>query len=224
MEIELLDTIQENERRGALRTTNGLQLLLLAEALTDRGQHRNGIVTKELRDAAKALRMREGITVCHAYKTAAFVLINTEKYHEKFDRILADTSKFECLSRNPTEYIKRGATALPTLLMLLTTASICHLLSGDFGLGYLYRNVKTHKQGNPLRLVISQCPAPIYQLAKRLNALLTPYIPNKYCVISSAELLQKLKNSTCDGVIASMDVESLFTNVPVSVTIDFILD
>ncbi|XP_068212699.1 uncharacterized protein [Palaemon carinicauda] len=40
----------------------------------------------------------------------------------------------------------------------------------------------------------------------------------------SAEFLEKLKNSTCDRVIACMDVESLFTNDPVSETINFIMD
>ncbi|XP_068229378.1 uncharacterized protein [Palaemon carinicauda] len=225
LEIELLlDTIQENERRGALRTTDALQLLLLAEALTDRGHHRSGIITKEIRDAAKALRMQEVITLRRADKTAAFVLINREEYHEKLNLIFADSSKFESFSRNPTEDIKRVANRI--IQTINTATNVVHMppTSGVSGLDYLYGNVKPHKQGNPLRPIISLCPAPTYQLGKRLNTLLTPYIPNKYCVTSSAEFPEKLKNSTSDRVIASMEVKSLFTNVPVSETMDFIID
>ncbi|XP_068235641.1 uncharacterized protein [Palaemon carinicauda] len=98
------------------------------------------------------------------------------------------------------------------------------MISGDFGPGYLYGNVKTHKQGNPLRPIISQCPTPTYQLAKRVNAILTPYVPDHYSVASSAEFLGRIKDVRGEGVIASMDVESLFTNVPVDETIDFIAD
>ncbi|XP_068227693.1 uncharacterized protein [Palaemon carinicauda] len=98
------------------------------------------------------------------------------------------------------------------------------MISGDFEPGYLYGNVKTHKQGNPLRPIISQCPTPTYQLARRLNAILRPYVPDRYCVASSAEFLERIKDVCGEGVIASMDVESLFTNVPVDKTIDLIAD
>ncbi|XP_068242386.1 uncharacterized protein [Palaemon carinicauda] len=98
------------------------------------------------------------------------------------------------------------------------------MISGVFGPGYLYGNVKTHKQGNPLRPIISQCPTLTYQLGKRLNAILTPYVPDCYCGASSAEFLERIKEVCEEGVIASLDVESLFTNVPVDETIDLITD
>ncbi|XP_068250795.1 uncharacterized protein [Palaemon carinicauda] len=41
---------------------------------------------------------------------------------------------------------------------------------------------------------------------------------------SSAEFLESIKDVRGEGVIASMDVESLFTNVPVDETIDLIAD
>ncbi|XP_068224118.1 uncharacterized protein [Palaemon carinicauda] len=97
-------------------------------------------------------------------------------------------------------------------------------ITEDFSPGYLYGNVKTHKKGNPLRPIISQCPTPTYHLAKRLNNLLTPYVPNVYSVTSSTEFLGKLKRSPTSGTIASLDVKFLFTNVPVRETMDLILE
>ena len=44
------------------------------------------------------------------------------------------------------------------------------------------------------------------------------------CVESSVDFLDKLKDAPSGGIIASLDVESLFTNVPVEETIQMILD
>ena len=82
--------------------------------------------------------------------------------------------------------------------------------------------MKTHKNGNPLCPIISQIPTPTYHLAKQLNNILTPYIPDEYRVKSSSEFLRIIQGSPATGTIASLDVESLFTNVPVAETIDMI--
>ncbi|XP_068242387.1 uncharacterized protein [Palaemon carinicauda] len=58
----------------------------------------------------------------------------------------------------------------------------------------------------------------------RLNAILTPYVPDRYCVASSAEFLERIKDVHGEGVIALMDIEFRFTNVPVDEIIDFIAD
>ena len=76
----------------------------------------------------------------------------------------------------------------------------------------------------PLRPIISQCPTPTYNIAKQLNTILTPYIPDNYCVKSPTEVIELLKANNEHGIMASYDVESLFTNVPVDKTIKFILD
>ncbi|XP_076057337.1 uncharacterized protein LOC143034878 [Oratosquilla oratoria] len=88
----------------------------------------------------------------------------------------------------------------------------------------MYGNVKSHKPGNPLRPVISQIPTPTYSLAKRLATLLTPYVPDRYSAASSSDFLELVKGLDSSKHIASLDVESLFTNVPINLTISFILD
>ncbi|XP_076029293.1 uncharacterized protein LOC143018079 [Oratosquilla oratoria] len=98
------------------------------------------------------------------------------------------------------------------------------LLSGDYDLGYMYGNVKNHKPGNPLRPIISHIPTPTYYLAKRLATLLTLYVPDRYSVASSSDFLELVKGLDSSKHIASLDVESLFTNVPINLTISFILD
>lgn len=47
---------------------------------------------------------------------------------------------------------------------------------------------------------------------------------NMYTVDSTYKFLSILKTSESKGILASLDVENLFTNVPVYQTIDIILD
>ena len=63
---------------------------------------------------------------------------------------------------------------------------------------------------------------PTYQLSKTINKLITPYIPSRYSLTSTDDFIDLLHSSATDGHIASLDVESLFTNVPVEATIDII--
>ncbi|XP_064096787.1 uncharacterized protein LOC135208483 [Macrobrachium nipponense] len=160
--------------QNIVRTTDAFQPLLLAEALKDRGSHTSGIFTREMKEAAMELKAKEDITVRQADKTAAFVLIKTKEYHEKLDAILSNSSKFERLTRNPMEDIKRDANHVISTINTSTNAVHLSPIQEDFSLGYLYGNVKTHKEGNPLRPIISQTPALTYALAKRLNQILLP--------------------------------------------------
>ena len=225
LEVEvLLDSILSLEKKGDVRLNDSLQPLLLAEALTDRSNHRSDIMNPRLREASKRLKQAEGITIRRADKTAALVLIPTDEYHHKLDEILSDDSKFQRITRNPIEDIKREANRIIERVNAASNSTHLPLIKGDYDPGYLYGNVKTHKNNNPLRPIISQIPTPTYALAKALNRVLTPFIPQKYSIKSPVEFLEIIKSAPTNKIIASLDVESLFTNVPVDETINLILD
>ncbi|XP_069185192.1 uncharacterized protein [Procambarus clarkii] len=140
----------------------------------------------------------------------------------KISDILRDDTKFQRITRNPVEYLKRKVNKTITAINAKKGSVHFTKLQGD--LGYAYSNVKIHKPGNPLCPIISQIPTPTYHLAKRLNELLTPYTPNNYSPQSSTDFLELMKTTQPEGIIASLDVESLFTNVPVDTTIEMVLD
>ncbi|XP_076030433.1 uncharacterized protein LOC143018735 [Oratosquilla oratoria] len=135
--------------------------------------------------------------------------------------ILNDTTKFKRISRNPTNDIK---TKLNRLIHDNNNSSTkkLPLIKGDHKLGYAYGNVKTHMNGHPLRPIFSQTPSFTYKLAKRLNVLVSPFVPASFSLKSSEEFLDILKTARPSNIMTSVDVESLFTNVPVDETIDFI--
>jgi hypothetical protein len=65
----------------------------------------------------------------------------------------------------------------------------------------------------------SQVTTPTYNVAKQLNNIIAEYLPAQYVIKSTDEFLQILRTTTPTGLMASLDVESLFTNVPVEDTI-----
>ncbi|XP_076031091.1 uncharacterized protein LOC143019338 [Oratosquilla oratoria] len=105
-----------------------------------------------------------------------------------------------------------------------TNAIHLNKLTGEYKPGYCYGNVKIHKPGKKIRPIIAQIPKPTYHLSKRLCALLTPYVPATYSLTSACDFIDILKHNNANGFIASLDAESLFTQIPVNKTIDFICD
>ena len=75
----------------------------------------------------------------------------------------------------------------------------------------------------PFRPIISQIGTITYELSKKLNELIIPYLPRKFNVKSTYEFLSLLRENKESGTMASLDVSDLFTNVLVSATIDIII-
>ena len=96
---------------------------------------------------------------------------------------------------------------------------------GDYSPGYIYGNVKIHKSSPPpLRPIISQMSTPTYEVAKGLDKIIKKYLPQGKMLKSSTEFVDLLNSGEYVGNLFSLDVESLFTNVPVKRTINIILD
>ena len=219
----LLDDIQNLASTGKVSVSPDLQSEIIREANVKRGQYNSAIMTPELRSAAKELRNNKDITIRKADKSSTFVILPTTEYNKKMNDILTDESKFKQITRNPTNNLK---TKLNKLIKDHNSSNPdikFQPLSGDYSLSYAYGNVKIHKPGNPLRPIISQMPSVTYSTAKRLCQLITPYTPNSFSLNSTDEFLDILKSSRPNKIIGSLDVESLFTNVPVDETIQLIL-
>ena len=90
--------------------------------------------------------------------------------------------------------------------------------------GKLYGMAKVHKDGCPLRPVVSMINTPEYNLAKWLDGFIKRFIPSQHTVSSTKEFIGRIKSYSFSGteLLCSFDVTSLFTNVPLKETIDII--
>ena len=81
-----------------------------------------------------------------------------------------------------------------------------------------YGSAKLHKDGVPLRPIVSTIGSSTYMIAKRLNNVLAPYAQqaNSY-VRNTTDFLEKLEDVTIDDdeLMVSFDIKSMFTSVPI---------
>jgi hypothetical protein len=92
--------------------------------------------------------------------------------------------------------------------------------------GKLYGLCKVHKSDFPMRPVVSMIGTPEYQLAKFLDNLIKPNIPDTYMLNSTKDFIDRINftNVKPNDIMVSLDVCSLFTNVPLTETINIITD
>ena len=224
VELEVLyQNLLELEAQNKITVSEGLADRMKAESTKHRNVKNQSLITPSIRAAAKSLKNNKDIVIRKADKSATYVLLDREEYISKLNSILADETKFRKISRNPTEKLKQRTNRLIETLNAAQDSLKLSKIIGDYKPGYVYGNVKIHKQGNPLRPIISQIPTPTYNLAKRINKIIAPYMPDQYSLKSSNDFVDLLDDNVNDGVIASLDVQSLFTNVPIDSTIEIIL-
>ena len=153
--------------------------------------------------------------------------MNKDDCIDKINVILSDNTKFVQINKDPTLQLKKKLRALIDTVHATSNAPRFPSLIGQYQPGYIYGNAKIHKnkENPPLRPIISQLGTPTYEVAKKLNEIISPYLPSKYLIKSTAEFIDLLQNyDSPQGYLTSLDVESLFTNVPVEETINIIID
>ena len=81
----------------------------------------------------------------------------------------------------------------------------------------LYGLPKIHKDGIPLRPILSSFQVPCYQLSKYVGHILKNIISDQYNVRNSDDFKDRIGrlNIKNDEMMVSFDVVSLFTNIPV---------
>ena len=90
--------------------------------------------------------------------------------------------------------------------------------------GVMYGSCKVHKAsvGNcpPFRPILSALNTPTYKLAKFLVPILKPLITNEFTVKDSFHFTEEIVDQQHDLFMASLDVDSLFTNIPLEENIE----
>ena len=223
-ELEVLyNSLLNLQKQNKVTISQGLQEQLMSEGTKHRHSYNKNQIPKHLIEASKKLRENKDIIIRRADKSSIYVILDKNDYFNKINAILSDVSKFKVIQKDPTIQLKSKTNKLIDSLNAVQGDIKIDKIVGDFSPGYAYGNVKIHKSGNPLRPIISQCPTPTYHLAKTINKIISPYIPNEFSIKSPSDFIDILHNNNTNGIIASLDVDSLFTNVPIDPTIDIII-
>ena len=182
------------------------------------------------------LSKRDDIKICSSDKSNGIAILDSKSYFEKMDSIVLDESKFKEVhvdSRNDLKYhpvIKREKKLREylkkNLKPYIEEEQFSALLPTGSKPGKIYGKCKTHKPNYPLRPVVSMISTAEYELAKYLDSIIKPNMPSTYTVNSTDSFMEKLatKNICSDNYMVSFDVKSLFTNIPLTETINIITE
>ena len=192
------------------------------------------VPVKNIRRSLAQLKRNDTILITKPDKGSGTVILDKEEYLEKMMTIVQDTSKFEYIGPVETsdKTHKRESELKEFLHNLVEIKEISDGTYRDLRpVGSqrprLYGLPKTHKKDNPLRPILSMIGSPQHKLAKYLNALLQPVIAkySTHNIQDSFEFAKKIRATSCsDTFMASFDVRSLFTNVPLLETINICAD
>jgi hypothetical protein len=164
-------------------------------------------------------------------KENGVVNLSKDDYNKKMDEILSDTSKFELLNDDATKLTLKRESQVKTLLRKLKADNCINertyneLYPTGTRIGILYGLPKIHKSSIPLRPILSSINHYSYKIAKFFIPFLTPISTSSFVIKDSFSFVQELLNSDINSdsvVMASFDVISLFTNIPVDETIEII--
>ena len=188
------------------------------------------------------LSTNKDIVIQKTDKGNAVVLINRTDYDNSMLAILSDTSKFVKLKVPPNKdalnlILTHEKKVKDFLATIRATTKQKHGLSGGIDEktywklfpqgtqpGRLYGNAKVHKpivNGVPkFRPILSAIGTSSYKIAKFLVPILKSLETNEYVTKDSFAFAKEVRQMNPILTMASLDVESLFTNIPLDETID----
>ena len=156
--------------------------------------------------------------------------MNKDDYIQKCEAILNDRSVFSRVNGDIFSVIIKLEDKLNRLLKKIKSDIGDKLYSNLFTSGsqpgVMYCLPKVHKVGNPFRLIISSINTAGYNLAKFLIPMINPLTKNNYTIENSTKFVNEVSSMSFPTgfTMASFDVTSLFTNVPLKETTQIIIN
>ena len=177
-------------------------------------------ISRDERKAIEQLRKDKTRVILTADKGVSMVVMDRDDYNSKAEDLLHQQT-YGLIPSDPTNKLKNK---LITLLKKIKTegglseATYKRLYPTGAGSPKFYGLPKVHKQGTPLRPIVSSIGAATYQIAKELSRILKPLVGrSKHHIHNNQDFIQDLKSIqlASDEVMMSFDVKALFTSVPI---------
>jgi hypothetical protein len=173
-------------------------------------------VDRKEKEALRRLRQNNDLLILSADKGNATVVMDKDDYDNKITELL-DMKTYSELKSDPTAKLQRETK------WLIEHSSIPEedrrwLVIPAPKPPRLYGLPKVHKEGVPLRPIVSAIDSPTHKLARYLARALSPYSGNTSTFVkNSTHFIDLIKNVRVskDDLLVSLDVESLFTNIPI---------
>ena len=158
------------------------------------------------------------------------MILNKSDYTSRMNELQINVTKFAPIKLNDGEYYNYIINQEIRISKTIRALRDCGSMTENTGTqpSVLYGLSKVHKQtvgGIPkLRPILSAINSPTYKLSQYLNTILKPFTTNEYTAKDSFSFASEIRRQDPSQTMASLDVDSLFTNIPLSETIDICCD
>ena len=222
-------TTKERYGKVVVNEKDNLKTKLKNFAITNNNDVSRDNLTQAQHRALKSLQRNEDIVVKRPDKGGGVVIMDRHDYNSKLENLISDPSKFANCNANQSEKIKSKINKIAGKYKGTFDAIYNKLhIVGNYPPGHLYGLPKVHKNpmDPPLRPIISMSGTVTHEVAKYLNEIIRPFINRRHMVNSTDEFFLNIQNIIVgpNQEIVSLDVTSLFTNVPVDETVDIIIE
>ncbi|XP_038117011.1 uncharacterized protein LOC119769179 [Culex quinquefasciatus] len=159
---------------------------------------------KEVQNTKQFLLERGDWVVTKADKGKTVVVMKREEYDEKMQALVSDVETYEQIARDQTKK---------------TCKSINKQIDEWANKGF----IKQSEDGRPLRIINSTIGTATYKMARYLSNILNQVTgKTEHHIVNSFEFVEEIrgKQITEENILFSLDVVSLFTNVPVDFAIE----
>ena len=170
----------------------------------------------------KKLVNDNSIAICKIDKGNGVVIMDRSDYEQKCYEILSDSTKFEKLDiSNISDIILKKRSSLQNYVYRylfkndsVDKATYDKLYDVGSSPGKFYGLVKIHKDGYPIRPVVSMVSTPEHGIAKWLDYFIKPNIPDSYMLRSTDEFVNIVKSHPVQSGdhLVSYDVKTFYTN------------
>ena len=185
----------------------------------------------------KTLSNNNDLIIKKSDKGNSVVLINKSDYRDKMYNILSDSKKIVKSSLVDEKHLNFIIGVEKKLTNLLEELKASETISeNDYkklkprgsSFGILYGLCKTHKKvldkSPPFRCILSAIKTPSYSVAKFLVPHIEPITKNNFTVKNSFEFCKEICEQNSEYFMASLGIESIFTNIPLEETIKICCD
>jgi len=185
---------------------------------------------KEFYKCRKFLRDNEELLVTRADKGQVTVIMNKQTYINKMNKTLDDDSTYRIIKKDPLKMITNKTNNMLKIWLnnkIIDEYTYKSLQCTNGNLPRCYGLPKIHKKGTPLRIVISSIGSPLYNIAKYLHEILSSSVKKPASNIKDSwSFVTKINKTSIDSseVLMSLDVTSLFTNIPKDLVMQGIKD
>ena len=183
-------------------------------------------------EALASLSKNKDFVIQKSDKGNSVVIVVEESYIKRVENLLSNQRKFERVTLKNDAFLnfvvnqeKRIDTIFKNLVDSNSMSKEMHKSIKPVGTrpGTIYGICKVHKQEvdgcPPFRPILSVVQTPTYNLPKCLVPILDPLTKNKYTVKNSFHFAEEICEQDFSLSMGSLDVDSLFTNIPLEETI-----